>query len=88
MSQSSEHGISSGDLNTKCKLSDSSILDVLCGLEVGHADHADLADCFCLGLLSPTDCTDFHRCWTCAGWDLADLIIRKIGPIKNVDIEK
>ena len=40
MSQSSGHGTSSGDLNTKCKLSDSSILDVFCGLEVGHADHA------------------------------------------------
>ena len=41
MSQSSGHGTSSGGLNTKCKLSDSSILDVFCGLEVGHADHAD-----------------------------------------------
>ena len=87
MSLSSELGISSGGLNIKCKLSDSSILDVLCGLGVGHADHADLADCFCLGLLSPTDCTDYHRYWTYAGWDFADLIIRNIGPIRNVDIE-
>ena len=38
-------------------------------------------------LSSPTDFTDYHRYWTYAGWDFADLIIRNIGPINNVDIE-
>ena len=38
-------------------------------------------------LSSPTDFTDFYRYWTCADWDFANLIIRNIGPIKNVDIE-
>ena len=38
MSQSSEHGTSSGGLNTGGNLSESSFLEALFGLEFGHAD--------------------------------------------------
>lgn len=41
MSQSSEHGTSSGGLNTGDNLSESSFLEALFGLELGHADDAD-----------------------------------------------
>ena len=41
MSQSSGHGTSSGDLNTGGNLSESSFLEALFGLELGHADDAD-----------------------------------------------
>ncbi len=44
MSLSSGHGISSGDLNTGGNLSESSFLEALFGLELGHADFADNAD--------------------------------------------
>ena len=44
MSLSSGHGISSGDLNTGGNLSESSFLEALFGLELGHADFADDAD--------------------------------------------
>ena len=44
MSLSSEHGISSGGLNTGDNLSESSFLEALFGLEFGHADVADDAD--------------------------------------------
>ena len=46
MSLSSGHGISSGDLNTGDNLSESSFLEALFGLELGHADFADDADFF------------------------------------------
>ena len=46
MSLSSEHGISSGGLNTGDNLSESSFLEALFGLEFGHADFADDADFF------------------------------------------
>ena len=46
MSLSSEHGISSGDLNTGDNLSESSFLEALFGLELGHANFADDADFF------------------------------------------
>ena len=38
MSLSSEHGISSGGLNTGDNLSESSFLEALFGLEFSHAD--------------------------------------------------
>ena len=41
MSLSLEHGTSSGDLNTGGNLSESSFLEALFGLELGHADFAD-----------------------------------------------
>ena len=44
MSLSSELGTSSGDLNTGDNLSESSFLEALFGLELGHADFADDAD--------------------------------------------
>ena len=53
MSQSSEHGISSGDLNTGDNLSESSFLEALFGLEFGHADFADDADFLLCCLLVP-----------------------------------
>ena len=46
MSLSSEHGISSGGLNTGDNLSESSFLEALFGLEFSHADFADDADFF------------------------------------------
>ena len=46
MSQSSELGTSSGDLNTGGNLSESSFLEALFGLEFGHADVADDAYLF------------------------------------------
>ena len=45
MSLSSEHGISSGGLNTGDNLSESSFLEALFGLEFGHADDADFLLC-------------------------------------------
>ena len=53
MSQSSEHGISSGDLNTGDNLSESSFLEALFELEFGHADFADDADFLLCCLLVP-----------------------------------
>ena len=53
MSQSSEHGISSGDLNTGDNLSESSFLEALFELEFGHADFADDADFLLCCLLDP-----------------------------------
>ena len=44
MSLSSGRGISSGDLNTGDNLSESSFLEALFGLELGHANFADDAD--------------------------------------------
>ena len=41
MSHSSEHGTSSGDLNTEGNLSESSFLEALFGLEFGHADFTE-----------------------------------------------
>ena len=72
MSQSSELGISSGDLNTGGNLSESSFLEALLGLELGHADFADDADFSSLLFISPTDFTEFHRSLPYAGWDFAD----------------
>ena len=69
MSQSSELGTSSGDLNTGGNLSKSSFLEALFGLEFGHADDADFSS---LLFVSPTDSTDFHRFLPYAGWDFAD----------------
>ena len=45
MSLSSEHGTSSGGLNTGGNLSESSFLEALFGLEFGHADDADFLLC-------------------------------------------
>ena len=57
MSLSLEHGTSSsGDLNTGGNLSESSFLEALFGLELGHADDADFSS---LLFVSPTDSTDF-----------------------------
>ena len=53
MSLSSEHGISSGGLNTGDNLSESSFLEALLGLEFSHADFADDADFFLCCLLVP-----------------------------------
>ena len=50
MSQSSEHGTSSGELNTGGNLSESSFLEALFGLEFGHANFADDADFFAVHL--------------------------------------
>ena len=41
MSLSLEHGTSSGDLNIRGNLLESSFLEALFGLEFGHADDAD-----------------------------------------------
>ena len=41
MSHSLGYGTSSGDLNTRGNLSESSFLEALFGLEFGHADDAD-----------------------------------------------
>ena len=73
MSLSSGHGISSGDLNTGDNLSESSFLEALFGLELGHANFADDADFFSLLFISPTDFTEFHRSLPYAGWDFADV---------------
>ena len=73
MSLSSEHGISSGDLNTGGNLSESSFLEALFGLEFGHANFADDADSSSLMFVCPTDFTDFHRFLPYAGWDFADV---------------
>ena len=73
MSLSSEHGISSGDLNTGGNLSESSFLEALFGLELGHADDADDADLSSLLFISPTDFTEFRRFLPYAGWDFADV---------------
>ena len=51
MSHSLGYGTSSGDLNTGGNLWESSFLEVLFGLEFGHADFADDADFFCSKLL-------------------------------------
>ena len=53
MSLSSEHGISSGGLNTGDNLSESSFLEALFGLELGHANFADDADILLCCLLVP-----------------------------------
>ena len=73
MSQSSELGISSGDLNIGDNLLESSFLEALLGLELGHADFADDADFSSLLFISPTDFTEFHRFLPYAGWDFADV---------------
>lgn len=67
MSQSSGHGISSGDLNTGGNLSESSLLEALFGLKFGHADFSSLL------FVSPTDFTEFHRFLPYTGWDFADV---------------
>ena len=72
MSLSSEHGTSSGDLNTGGNLSESSFLEALFGLEFGHANFADDADFSSLMFVSPTDFTDFHRFLPYTGLDFAD----------------
>ena len=72
MSLSSGLGISSGDLNTGDNLSESSFLEALFGLELGHADFADDADFSSLLFVCPTDFTEFHRFLPYAGWDFAD----------------
>ena len=72
MSLSLELGTSSGDLNTGDNLSESSFLEALFGLELGHADFADDADFSSLLFVSPTDFTEFHRSLPYAGWDFAD----------------
>ena len=62
MSQSSELGTSSGDLNTGDNLSKSSFLEALFWLELGHADFADDADILLCCLLVPQisqNSTDF-----------------------------
>ena len=62
MSLSLEHGTSSGDLNTGGNLSESSFLEALFGLELGHADFADDADFLLCCLLVPQisrNSTDF-----------------------------
>ena len=46
MNLSSECGTSSGDLNTGDNLSESSFLEALFGLKLGHADFEDDADFF------------------------------------------
>ena len=53
MSLSSGHGTSSGGLNTGGNLSESSFLEALFGLELGHADFADDADFLLCCLLVP-----------------------------------
>ena len=56
------YGTSSGDLNTGGNLSESSFLEVLFGLEFGHADFADDADFLLCCLLVPQisrNSTDF-----------------------------
>ena len=72
MSLSSGLGTSSGDLNTGGNLSESSFLEALFGVELGHADDADDADFSSLLFISPTDFTEFHRFLPYAGWDFAD----------------
>ena len=67
MSLSLELGTSSGDLNTGGNLSESSFLEVLFGLELGHADFSSLL------FVSPTDFTEFHSFLPYAGWDFADV---------------
>ena len=62
MSLSSEHGTSSGDLNTGDNLSESSFLEALFGLELGHANFADDADFLLCCLFVPQisrNSTDF-----------------------------
>ena len=62
MSLSLEHGISSGGLNIGGNLSESSFLEALFGLELGHADFADDADFLLCCLLVPQisqNSTDF-----------------------------
>ena len=62
MSQSSELGTSFGDLNTGGNLSESSFLEALFGLELGHANFADDADFLLCCLLVPPisrNSTDF-----------------------------
>ena len=53
MSLSLELGTSSGDLNIGGNLSESSFLEALFGLELGHADFADDADFLLCCLLVP-----------------------------------
>ena len=67
MSLSLGLGTSSGGLNTRGNLSESSFLEVLFGLELGHADFSSLL------FVSPTDFTEFHRFLPYAGWDFADV---------------
>ena len=62
MSLSLEHGISSGGLNIGGNLSESSFLEALFGLELGHANFADDADFLLCCLLVPPisrNSTDF-----------------------------
>ena len=73
MSLSSGHGTSFGGLNTGDNLSESSFLEALFGLELGHANFADDADFSSLLFISPTDFTEFHRFLPYAGWDFADV---------------
>ena len=67
MSLSLGLGTSSGGLITGGNLSESSFLEVLFGLELGHADFSSLL------FVSPTDFTEFHRFLPYAGWDFADV---------------
>lgn len=60
------YGTSSGDLNTGGNLSESSFLEALFGLELGHADDADFSS---LLFVCPTDFTEFHRFLPYAGLD-------------------
>ena len=62
MSLSLEHGTSSGGLNIRGNLLESSFLEALFGLEFGHADFADDADFLLCCLLVPQisrNSTDF-----------------------------
>ena len=62
MNHSLGYGTSSGDLNTGGNLSESSFLEALFGLELGHADFADDADFLLCCLLVPQisrNSTDF-----------------------------
>ena len=72
MSHSLGYGTSFGGLNTGDSLSESSFLEALFGLELGHADFADDAVFSSLLFISPTDSTEFHRFLPYAGWDFAD----------------
>ena len=59
MSLSLEHGTSSGDLNIRGNLLESSFLEALFGLEFGHADDADILLCCLLVPQISRNSTDF-----------------------------
>ena len=59
MSHSLGYGTSSGDLNTGGNLSESSFLEALFGLELGHADDADFLLCCLLVPQISRNSTDF-----------------------------